>query len=270
MVRLLPTLVLGLSLVAPGCGEDTLSPVRDDDDAVVGDDDDAVAEDDDDATERPYVAAASFAAAMDGRPGAEDPFARNTDLRGVFHLMYWGDSDEGPVCRFQYEIQAQARFEESVSEDCGACFGRLEIGRGSLREITGEEGCQDLPPEVDLSFLLSGRGSTAQDLHSVTLVSVRMLNDEERELGNDLTTRGVVRAYANAGFMVEYFGLVAGDGWLGKAAGLNGVARPWDESNALPMFALYRPLSDDSDGLLRGETFLAGLWPVALGVPGAP
>ncbi len=263
MYRAILCFLAFLVLGAAGCvGDDGLSPFGDDDDALAPDDDD------DDATEVPDIEAASFAATLVGEAVASPGSNPETAIEGRFHILYWDDDDSAPTCRFDYEIEARALFETTLDAHCRACAGELAIEASGPRGFDGPDACEDLPGGVDLEFLLAADGNT-EDLRSLLLVAASAVVHDDHELGRGLTTAGVAESYASAGFEVEYFVMVRADGWLGTEAGLGTIARSWSDSGHLPMFVIYRDRGEDEPSL-RGTSYLAGLWTLAVGGPDLP
>ena len=255
-----PTVFLAAIALLAGCvGEPGVRPTSTDDD----DGDDDAADDDDVTNEFPSLNGASFAASLQGETiDGGDPERPVTLLRGQFQLLYWSEAQSAPVCRFFYNVNGWAAYESSLEEHCVGCVGEVTFDRTRMVEVEGGEPCLDLPADVDLGFLLNEESDTL-DLRSLLLVSVRALR-EDVDLGQGLSTRAVIDAYAASGFAVEYFAMVSAEGWMAKHAGLGTLATPWNEDGHLPMFVIYRAMGDEAS-YLRGDTFVAGLWTLTVG-----
>jgi hypothetical protein len=269
-------LLLGLALLV-GCPASMLDDddsafddddLADDDDAAddddVGDDDSAT--DDDDA-----ITAVTFAAMLDGS-AYEPPFDGKgwiTEFQGVFQFIYWTSLEGQDLnCRQRFSFGAIAHFGEALPTPCGDCVGSVAVTSVQALDPTGyDDGCTELPPDVDLSFLLTQEDITVpSDFRTLTLLSVDMLLESDWTLSvSGLTPTELVQQYAMAGLEIRHVAFISPTGWLHGEAALDEVASSWDGAGWLPMFVIYVDADGGVGATLTGESFLSTLWTVRVG-----
>ncbi|MCP4867212.1 MAG: hypothetical protein GY898_00655 [Proteobacteria bacterium] len=256
----------GLSFVLAGC------PTMDDDDTSPGDDDDATsaADDDDSAGPDSSITSVTFAATLKGEAGDwTGDHGGVTDLHGTLQLIYWDSLAEASInCRQRVEFDAQVRFGDAMSEDgCEACVGRLRVSSAHvLPPDDFDDGCTDLPAELDMAFLAAaGDVTEPSDFRSLDLMPAWDLLANSTPLGaeGELLATDVIDRYATAGLEVLHVATISPTGWLADEAGLGDVAAHWPDG--LPMFVIYADGGTVGSPVLHNSTYLSTLWTVRVG-----
>jgi hypothetical protein len=197
----------------------------DDDDTAPTDDDDSTVGDDDDSASGPTssITAVTFAATLQGEadPDWTGDHGAVTDLHGTFQIIYWDSLDSVAIhCRQRIGFDAQVRFGDAMSgELCEACVGRLRLTSAYvLPPDDYDDGCTDLPAEIDLAFLVaSGDVTDPGDFRALDLVPAWDLVADDTPLGADghLLASEVIDRYAVAGLEVLYIASIRAGGWSG-------------------------------------------------------
>lgn len=261
--RRVPALLLSLAFLA-GCEAVDEPPPA----TVV------VADDDDDATDEvdrvELIAEVTFAASLQGvlRPDP-DRDGSLAELSGTWHVLYWADSEGGDlVCRQRFAVESAGVVDPEEPGLCEGCAGRMRVTSvEALPSEDFEDGCSELPPAIDLGFLILPTGELPDDFRQLDLVAWDALASAGVQLARGgLGADEVDARYAGLGLDIRYLALISPSGWLGEEAGLAEVASPWSEASLLPMFVVYRGLDEGGDGdALEGPVKLSSLWTVQVG-----
>lgn len=238
----------------------------DDDDSAAPDDDDST--DDDDSAEELAITAVTFAASVHGIASDWTDDGAVTDLAGTFHFVYWEDLDSGvQYCRQRAAFEAQARFGDASASACDACSGRITVTTAWLLPPEDYvDGCTELPPDIDLAFLVaSGDVTIPADFRQIQLAPASQLLADDTQLGHGgISAADVLDRYQAAGLDVLHIGFVDPSGWLATEADLGDVAVSWNVG-LLPMFIVYADGGTIGSPVLEGDTYLTTLWTVRVG-----
>jgi len=259
-LRLWLIVLLALAVGLAGC------PTSDDDDSTSLDDDDL--SDDDDSALPSTITAVSFAASVEGVAAEWDGDGAVTDLTGTFHLLYWSDLEQQALhCRQRVAVEAQVRFGDASSMACDDCSGRITVTSAWLMPPEDfEDSCTELPPEIDLSFLVASTDVTIPaDFRQLQLAPAAQLLSDQTQIGHaGLSAADVLDRYQTAGLEVLHVAFVDPAGWLATQAELGGVAVAW-QGGLLPMFVVYADGGTIGSPDMEGDCYLATLWTVHVG-----
>ncbi len=276
LTRLLLLLQLAVAPAMVACTDNSgANPGDDDDSSLAADDDDSAAGDDDDSAaggDNLGIRYVTFAAKIDGvaEPMSE-PGAESTLVSGSFQFVYWSDLHTTTiVCRQHFDFEAIARFGSAQSSPCDGCGGQLSVMAVQAdHDDKHTDLCPSLPPEVDLSFLLTANDVTVSaDFRELALVSVDQLVDSNWPISTSgLNAAEIQQSYLESGLEAYWIAMVGRHGWLAGKAGLANIATPWDNTApVLPMFVAYHNPDKNAAGwALDGRCFLSTLWAVRVG-----